>query len=74
MEYDLNKLRKLNELDHLVMCPRCADAIPVFIRKVQSVDKFTGLTVRQEVHCIKCYVYGHKDGTYIGELCNVHSL
>lgn len=43
--------------------PRCADAVPVFIRTIS--DRFE---TRKEIHCLKCKHYGHKDGTYIKDL------
>lgn len=64
---DLGKLREMNELDHLVMCPRCGDAVPVFIRTVTRVDRF-GESTTKEIHCLKCHHFGHKDGTFIKEI------
>ena len=52
-----------NELDRLELCPRCADAVPVFFRTIS--DRFYK---KVEVHCLKCKFYGHKDGTYIKNL------
>ena len=52
-----------NELDHLELCPRCADAVPVFLRTIS--DRFE---TNVEVHCLKCRYYGHKDGTFIKNL------
>jgi hypothetical protein len=54
-----------NELDHLELCPRCAGAVPVFLRTIS--DRFE---TKVEVHCLKCRYYGHKDGTFINELNN----
>lgn len=67
MELNMTKLRQMNELDRLIMCPRCADAIPVFIRTVTSQDRF-GTHTKKEIHCLKCQAYGHKDGTFIRQL------
>jgi hypothetical protein len=52
-----------SELGHKVLCPRCADAVPVYLRKI--LDRFE---MRTEIHCLKCKYHEHKDGTYIGEL------
>ncbi len=57
-----------NEYHLLVVCPRCADAVPVFIRKVITVDSLYGMQQREELHCRKCAYCGHKDGTFIKEL------
>jgi hypothetical protein len=57
-----------NDLDHLEMCSRCSDAVPVFIRKVITVDSFHGMQQKEELHCRKGAYYGNKDGTYIKKL------
>lgn len=66
-EIDMKKLREMNEADHLYLCPRCGDAVPVFIRTLTEEDRF-GTTVEKEVHCLKCHEYCHKYGTYIQPL------
>jgi hypothetical protein len=57
-----------NEYHRLVVCPRCADTVPVFIRKVITVDSYHGMQQKEELHCRECAYYAHKDGTYIKEL------
>ena len=57
-----------NEYHHLVMCPRCADAVPVFIRKVITVDSIHGMRQKEELHCRKCDYYGHTDSTFIKDV------
>ena len=52
-----------NELGYQVLCPRCAEAVPVYLRRI--LDR---LETRVEIHCLKCKCHGHKGGTYIGEL------
>ena len=52
-----------NELKRRVLCPRCVDAVPVYLRTIS--DRFEN---NVEIHCLKCRYYGHKDGTYISEL------
>ena len=54
-----------NEASKLYMCPRCADAVPVFIRKILSRDKIHGEQLIVEIHCRKCDYYGHKNGSLI---------
>ena len=54
-----------NEAHSLMMCPRCSDAVPVFIRTVTTEDSLYGKMVVTEYHCRKCQYYGHKDGTMI---------
>ena len=54
-----------NEADRLYMCPRCADAVPVFIRKIVSTDNIHGENLIVEVYCWKCDCHGHKDGSLI---------
>ena len=58
----MNKYGK-NELDHLELCPRWVDAVPVYLRTIS--DRFE---TNVEIHCLKCKYYGHKDGTFIKEL------
>jgi len=67
MEKSLSDLREMNELDHLVMCPRCGDAVPVYIKTVTKVDRY-GTEVTHQLHCIKCHEYGHQFGDYICHL------
>ena len=52
-----------NELGYKALCPRCADAVPVYLRRI--LDRFE---TRVEIHCLKCKYHGHRAGTYIGEL------
>jgi hypothetical protein len=59
----LEKKYGRNDLDRLVFCPRCADAVPVFLRTIS--DRFSET---REAHCLKCRYYGHKDGTFINKL------
>ncbi len=54
-----------NEANKLFMCPRCADAVPVFIRKIISTDNIHGEKMIVEIHCRKCDYHGHKDGSLI---------
>ena len=54
-----------NEANRLYMCPRCADAVPVFIRKIISTDNVHGEKLIVEVHCRKCDYHGHQDGSLI---------
>jgi hypothetical protein len=54
-----------NEANKLYMCPRCADAVPVFIRKIISTDNIHGEQLIVEIHCRKCDYHGHKDGSLI---------
>ena len=54
-----------NEANKLYMCPRCADAVPVFIRKIISTDNIHGEKLIVEIHCRKCDYHGHKDGSLI---------
>ena len=49
-----------NELDHLVMCPRCVDAVPVYLRTIS--DRFE---TKVEIRCLKCRYYGNVEGTFI---------
>jgi hypothetical protein len=67
MESALEKKYGKNDLDSLIICPRCADAVPAFVRVTTITDRFDTIRKR-EVHCLKCKHYGHKDGTYIKEL------
>jgi hypothetical protein len=55
----------LNEANKLYMCSRCADAVPVFIRKIISTDNIHGEKLIVEVHCRKCDYHGHKNGSLI---------
>ena len=64
---EIEKKYGKNDLDELVLCPRCVDAIPVFIQTTTVTDRF-GTTSTQSIHCLKCKTLGHKDGTYIKEL------
>lgn len=52
-----------NELDQLMMCPRCVSVGPVYIRRILDRSE-----TKIEIHCLKCRDIGHKGGTYIGEL------
>jgi hypothetical protein len=52
-----------NELNHLVLCPRCTDTVPVFLRSIS--DRYHS---KLEAHCLRCHYYGHKDGTFIKDL------
>lgn len=61
-----SELRLMNELDNYMHCPRCKKAVPVFIRIIESWDRF-GKDYRKEVHCLKCFFSGHKEGTFIRE-------
>jgi hypothetical protein len=54
-----------NEANKLYMCPRCADAVPVFIRKIISTDNIHGENLIVEIHCRKCDYHAHKDGSLI---------
>jgi hypothetical protein len=45
--------------NHLVMCPRCCEAVPVTFKVVSH---------RIEMHCRKCQKLGHKDGSLIREI------
>lgn len=56
--------RSMNELDTKMMCPRCNKAVPVFIRIIESWDRF-GKDYKKEVHCLPCFFNRHKKGTYI---------
>lgn len=66
-DIDLKKLRAMNEESCLYYCPRCGDAVPVYIRTITTEDRF-GKTVEKEVHCLKCQAYGHKFGAFIQPL------
>ena len=59
----LEKKYGKNDLDQLVFCPRCADAVPVFIRSTR--DRFSET---RSAHCLKAHHYKHIDGTFIKEL------
>ena len=52
-----------NELNYLQLCPKCADAVPVFLRSIS--DRFES---KLEAHRLKCHCYGNKDGTFIKNL------
>jgi hypothetical protein len=52
-----------NELDQLMMCPRCVSVGPVYIRRILDRSE-----TKIEIHCLKCRDIGHKGGTYISEL------
>ena len=54
-----------NEANNLYTCSRCADAVPVFIRKIMSTDNIHGEQLFVEIHCRKCDYHGHKDGSLI---------
>jgi len=54
-----------NEANKLYMCPRCAEAVPVFIRKIIATDNIHGEQLVVEIHCRKCDYHGHKDGSLI---------
>jgi len=47
-----------NYLQHMVMCPRCCEAVPV--KLIITEDN------HYELHCRKCMTLGHKDGSLIG--------
>ena len=47
------------------MCPRCADAVPVFIRKIIATDNVHGEKLTVEIHCRKCDYHDHQDGSLI---------
>jgi len=52
-----------NEPNHEVLCLRCADAVPVYLKRILDRSK-----MRVEIHFLKCKDQGHKGGTYTGEL------
>jgi hypothetical protein len=52
----------MNEMSHLVVCPRDVCAVPVALIMNDSV---------LEVWCKKCITLGHKDGAYIGKYSEV---
>ena len=54
-----------NEANKLYMCPRCADAVPVFIRKITATDNIHGEQLTVEIHCRKCDYHKHKEGSLI---------
>jgi len=54
-----------NEDSRPDMCPRFANAVPVFFREIISRDNIHGEQLLIEVHCLKCDDYGRKDGTLI---------
>jgi len=54
-----------NEANKLYMCTRCADTVPVFIRKIISTDNIHGEKLIVEIHCRKCDYHGHQDGSLI---------
>ncbi len=54
-----------NEDSGFDMCHRFADAVPVFIRKIISVESIDGEQEIQEIHCRICNFYDHIDGTVI---------
>jgi hypothetical protein len=56
--------RSMNELDTKMMCPRCKKAVPVFIRMIESWDRF-GKNYKKEAHCFHCFLNRHKEGSYI---------
>lgn len=56
-----------NELNELIICPRCCKGVKAFIRKVITVDRFQGIEQTTEIHCAKCAIHGHKDGSFIEE-------
>jgi hypothetical protein len=45
-----------NWLNHLVMCPRCCEGVPV---------KFLKTEQGYEMHCRKCETLGHIEGSLI---------
>jgi hypothetical protein len=53
----------VEELNHMVFCPRCLDEAPVYLMKI-----FNRFKTKVEIHCLKCRYSGHKNGTYIDEL------
>ena len=63
-----------NEANKLYKCPRCADAMPVFIRKIISTDNIHGEKLIVEIHCRKCDYHGHKDGSLIESITRETSL
>jgi len=54
-----------NEANKLYTCPRCADAVPVFIRKIITTDNIHGEKLIVEIHCRKCDYHGHTNGSLI---------
>ena len=38
-----------NEYHLLVVCPRCAEAVPVFIRKMITVDSIYGMQQKKRI-------------------------
>ena len=63
-------LRSMNELDNNMRCPRCRRPVPVFIRVVESWDRF-GRDYKKEAHCLKCYLHGHQGGSYIRDFAGI---
>jgi hypothetical protein len=49
-----------NDLDHLVLCPRCVDAVPVRIED-------------GKMYCRKCETLQHVDGALIAEISRERS-
>jgi hypothetical protein len=64
------ELHLMNELDNNMMCPRCHKPVPVFIRVVESWDRF-GRDYKKEAHCLKCYLHGHRGGSYIRDFAGI---
>jgi hypothetical protein len=63
MEAELERKYGKNDLKELVLCPRCVDALPVFLQTTVVTDRF-GTTTTQSIHCLKCKTLGHKDGIW----------
>ena len=57
-----------NEWHELLFCPRCCDAVPVFIRKTITSDSIHGTQESRTLYCRKCEFYNHKDGSFLKEL------
>lgn len=64
---DMARLSSQNELDRLYWCHQCAHEVPVYTRTITSVDRFIGLTIETQIHCLKCQTKGSRD-TYIKDL------
>lgn len=54
-----------NEANRLYRCSRCADEVPVFIRKIISTDNVHGEQLTVQIHCRKCDYHGHPEGSLI---------
>jgi hypothetical protein len=60
---DKEKKYGQNWMRQLQMCPRCCEAVTVFM-KIEWRSS-TDYNDKIEIHCQKCRQLGHKDGTYI---------